>query len=167
MRRFLLIARISLQNTAKLRNPDSLTQTGTKTGGARYYSGQEFTDVIETLARDRACKLFRCEHVNVQPLSGSPMNQAVYMAFLKPGDTVLDSATEKGRGCCRCSPNCVGFSMKHLRWRAKASVGLFLCSRAKPRRTSARHSRRSEDHLSSRGRGLAKAFSEPTIQSAD
>src|SRR6266851_10124368 len=57
--------------------------------GRRYYGGQEFTYRIENLARDRACALFRAEHANVQPLSGSPMNQAVYFAFLKPGDTVL------------------------------------------------------------------------------
>ncbi len=57
--------------------------------GKRYYGGQEFTDIVENLARDRAKKLFRCEHANVQPLSGSPMNQAVYFAFLEPGDTVL------------------------------------------------------------------------------
>jgi len=57
--------------------------------GRRYYGGQEFTDRIENLARDRACALFRAEHANVQPLSGSPMNQAVYFAFLNPGDTVL------------------------------------------------------------------------------
>ncbi len=57
--------------------------------GRRYYGGQEFTDEIERTARQRACKLFECEHANVQPLSGSPMNQAVYFAFLKPGDTVL------------------------------------------------------------------------------
>ena len=57
--------------------------------GRRYYGGQEFTDQIETLAIDRAKALFRCEHANVQPLSGSPMNQAVYLAFLDPGDTIL------------------------------------------------------------------------------
>src|SRR6266571_4578770 len=57
--------------------------------GRRYYGGQEYTDVIENLARDRACALFGAEHANVQPLSGSPMNQAVYFAFLNPGDTVL------------------------------------------------------------------------------
>ncbi len=57
--------------------------------GRRYYGGQEFTDQIENLARDRAKRLFRCEHANVQPLSGSPMNQAVYLGFLNPGDTVL------------------------------------------------------------------------------
>lgn len=57
--------------------------------GKRYYGGNENTDVIENLARERAKQLFRAEHANVQPLSGSPMNQAVYFAFLKPGDTVL------------------------------------------------------------------------------
>jgi glycine hydroxymethyltransferase len=57
--------------------------------GKRYYGGQEFTDAIENIARDRACSLFRAEHANVQPLSGSPMNQACYFAFLEPGDTVL------------------------------------------------------------------------------
>jgi glycine hydroxymethyltransferase len=57
--------------------------------GKRYYGGQEFTDAIENAARDRACALFRAEYANVQPLSGSPMNQACYFAFLEPGDTVL------------------------------------------------------------------------------
>ena len=57
--------------------------------GRRYYGGQEYTDVIENIARERACALFRAEHANVQPLSGSPMNQACYFAFLNPGDTVL------------------------------------------------------------------------------
>lgn len=57
--------------------------------GRRYYGGQEYTDAVEILARERACELFGAEHANVQALSGSPMNQAVYMAFLRPGDTVL------------------------------------------------------------------------------
>jgi glycine hydroxymethyltransferase len=57
--------------------------------GRRYYGGQQYTDAVETIARDRACALFRAEHANVQPLSGSPMNQACYFAFLDPGDTVL------------------------------------------------------------------------------
>ncbi len=57
--------------------------------GRRYYGGQQYTDAVETIARDRACALFRAEHANVQPLSGSPMNQACYFAFLNPGDTVL------------------------------------------------------------------------------
>lgn len=64
--------------------------------GRRYYGGQENTDGIERLARDRACELFRAEHANVQPLSGSPMNQAAYLAFLKPGDTVLSMDLSHG-----------------------------------------------------------------------
>src|ERR1700760_1729867 len=57
--------------------------------GRRYYGGQQYTDVIERAACERGCKLFRAEHANVQPLSGSPMNQAAYFALLNPGDTVL------------------------------------------------------------------------------
>ena len=57
--------------------------------GRRYYGGQEFTDQIERIACERARRLFRADHANVQPLSGSPMNQAVYLAFLKPGDAIL------------------------------------------------------------------------------
>lgn len=57
--------------------------------GRRYYGGQEFTDQIETLARERAKIVFNCEHANVQPLSGSAMNQAVYLGLLEPGDTVM------------------------------------------------------------------------------
>lgn len=57
--------------------------------GRRYYGGQEFTDKIEQLAIDRAKQLFRADHANVQPLSGAPANEAVYSAWLEPGDTVL------------------------------------------------------------------------------
>ncbi|MFH1611862.1 MAG: serine hydroxymethyltransferase [bacterium] len=57
--------------------------------GKRYYGGQEFVDIIERLAIERAKQLFRCEHANVQSLSGSAMNQAVYLAFLKTGDTIM------------------------------------------------------------------------------
>jgi len=57
--------------------------------GRRYYGGQGFTDAIERLARERAKQLFRCDHVNVQPLSGAPMNAAAYLALLQPSDTVM------------------------------------------------------------------------------
>jgi len=57
--------------------------------GKRYYGGQEFTDQIEQLAIDRAKQLFRADHANVQPHSGAPANEAVYNAWLEPGDTVL------------------------------------------------------------------------------
>jgi glycine hydroxymethyltransferase len=57
--------------------------------GRRYYGGQEFTDQVETLAIDRAKKLFGADHANVQAHSGAPANEAVYSAWLEPGDTVL------------------------------------------------------------------------------
>ncbi|MBP9728046.1 MAG: serine hydroxymethyltransferase [Candidatus Moranbacteria bacterium] len=57
--------------------------------GRRYYGGQEFTDAVETLALNRAKKLFGAEHANVQPHSGAQANLAVYAALLEPGDTVL------------------------------------------------------------------------------
>lgn len=57
--------------------------------GRRYYGGCEYVDVIENLARDRACKLFGAEHANVQPHAGSQANMAVYLTVLKPGDTYL------------------------------------------------------------------------------
>ncbi|MNH58607.1 Serine hydroxymethyltransferase [compost metagenome] len=57
--------------------------------GRRYYGGQEFTDQVEQLAIDRAKQLFNADHANVQPHSGAPANEAVYNAWLEPGDTVL------------------------------------------------------------------------------
>ncbi|MEK7617604.1 MAG: serine hydroxymethyltransferase [Patescibacteria group bacterium] len=57
--------------------------------GKRYYGGQEFTDQVESLAIERAKQLFKSDHANVQPLSGSPMNQAVYLGLLKPGDAIM------------------------------------------------------------------------------
>src|ERR1700760_166425 len=57
--------------------------------GRRYYGGCEFTDVVETLARERAKQIFHAEHANVQPHSGSQANAAAYMAVLQPGDTIL------------------------------------------------------------------------------
>ncbi|MDB5160416.1 MAG: serine hydroxymethyltransferase [Candidatus Saccharibacteria bacterium] len=57
--------------------------------GRRYYGGQEFTDQVEQLAIDRAKELFHADHANVQPHSGAPANEAVYSAWLEPGDTVI------------------------------------------------------------------------------
>jgi glycine hydroxymethyltransferase len=57
--------------------------------GKRYYGGCEYVDIVEQLAIDRAKKLFGADCANVQPNSGSQANQAVFMAFLKPGDTIL------------------------------------------------------------------------------
>ena len=64
--------------------------------GKRYYGGCEFVDVIENLARDRAKALFGCDHVNVQPHSGSQANQAVFLAALTPGDTILGLHLDHG-----------------------------------------------------------------------
>ena len=64
--------------------------------GKRYYGGNYVIDEIESLAIERAKKLFNAEHVNVQALSGSPANAAVYMAFLEPGDKVLGLKLDHG-----------------------------------------------------------------------
>jgi glycine hydroxymethyltransferase len=64
--------------------------------GARYYGGCECVDIVEELARQRAKKLFGADHANVQPHSGSQANAAVYLALLKPGDTVLAFKLDHG-----------------------------------------------------------------------
>ena len=64
--------------------------------GKRYYGGNEVIDEMEQLAIDRCKELFGCEHVNIQPLSGSPANAAVYLAVLKPGDKVLGLKLDHG-----------------------------------------------------------------------
>jgi len=64
--------------------------------GKRYYGGNQVIDDVETIAIERAKKLFKAEHVNVQPLSGSPANAAVYFAFLSPGDKVLGLKLDHG-----------------------------------------------------------------------
>ncbi len=64
--------------------------------GRRYYEGQQVIDQVERLAVERAMRLFRVEHANVQPYSGSPANLAVYLAFLDPGDTVIGMALPMG-----------------------------------------------------------------------
>jgi glycine hydroxymethyltransferase len=62
----------------------------------RYYGGNEFVDSVETLAIERAKKLFGTEHANVQPYSGSPANMAVYFALLKPGDKIMGMSLDMG-----------------------------------------------------------------------
>ncbi len=57
--------------------------------GKRYYEGQDYIDQVETLAIERAQRLFGMQHANVQPYSGSPANQAVYLALAKPGEPVM------------------------------------------------------------------------------
>jgi glycine hydroxymethyltransferase len=64
--------------------------------GRRYYEGQQFIDVIETMAIQRAQALFGVDHANVQPYSGSPANLAVYLAFASPGDTIMGMSLPMG-----------------------------------------------------------------------
>jgi glycine hydroxymethyltransferase len=92
--------------------------------GRRYYGGQQFTDRIEVLAVERAKALFRAEHANVQPLSGSPMNQAVYMACLDPGDTVLAMDLSHGGHLTHGAPvSCMGKIFNFVRYRTLPTRG--------------------------------------------
>ncbi len=72
--------------------------------GKRYYEGQQFIDPIEVMAIERAKELFGAEHANVQPYSGSPANLAVYLAFVKPGETVMGMALPHGGHLTHGSP---------------------------------------------------------------
>jgi len=72
--------------------------------GKRYYGGCEYVDIVENLARDRACRLFGAEHANVQPHSGAQANMAVYFAMLKPGDTVMGMSLSNGGHLTHGSP---------------------------------------------------------------
>lgn len=72
--------------------------------GHRYYGGCQCVDIAEDIARERACKLFRAQHANVQPHSGAQANLAVYFAFLQPGDTVLGMNLSEGGHLSHGSP---------------------------------------------------------------
>ncbi len=72
--------------------------------GKRYYGGCQYVDVVENLARDRACELFHAEHANVQPHSGAQANFAVYFALLNPGDTVMGMNLAEGGHLTHGSP---------------------------------------------------------------
>jgi len=72
--------------------------------GKRYYGGCEKVDIVENLARDRACELFGADHANVQPHAGAQANLAAYYAFLKPGDTVMGMNLAMGGHLTHGSP---------------------------------------------------------------
>ncbi|MEE9320523.1 MAG: serine hydroxymethyltransferase [Granulosicoccus sp.] len=72
--------------------------------GKRYYGGCEHVDTAEKLAMERACKLFDCSYVNVQPHSGAQANQAVFLALLKPGDTFMGKDLAAGGHLTHGSP---------------------------------------------------------------
>ena len=93
-----LIASENYVSTAVLEATGTVLQNKYSEGypGRRYYEGQQNIDRIETLAIERAKALFGVEHANVQPYSGSPANLAVYLAFARPGDTVMGMSLPMG-----------------------------------------------------------------------
>lgn len=72
--------------------------------GHRYYGGCQFVDIVEDIARDRACKLFGADHANVQPHSGAQANMAAYSALIQPGDTVMGMSLAEGGHLTHGSP---------------------------------------------------------------
>ncbi|HRJ65552.1 MAG TPA: serine hydroxymethyltransferase [Alphaproteobacteria bacterium] len=93
--------------------------------GKRYYGGCEFVDVTEQLAIDRICKLFGSKFANVQPHSGAQANQAVLLALLQPGDTVLGQALSAGGHLTHgAKPNLSGKWFNAVQYGVRAEDGL-------------------------------------------
>ena len=119
-----LIASENLVSQASLDALGSVIVNKTVEGrpGARYYGGAEFADRIETLAIERAKTLFGCGFANVQPHSGSQANQAVFLALLKPGDTVLSMALDAGGHLSHgAAPNLTGKWFNPVRYGTDAT----------------------------------------------
>ena len=90
--------------------------------GRRYYGGQAYTDVVESLAIERAKKIFGAEHVNVQPHSGAPANMIAYSAVLQPGDTVLGMDLSHGGHLTHGHPVTLGAKIyRFVRYKTDAS----------------------------------------------
>ncbi len=92
--------------------------------GKRYYGGQEHTDVLETIAMERACRLFNAQFANVQPHSGAPANLAVYHALLKQGDTILAMDLSHGGHLTHGSPVTIAaqeFNFVHYKMKDSAT----------------------------------------------
>ena len=93
--------------------------------GKRYYGGNEVIDLVEQLAIDRCKELFGCEHANVQPLSGSPANAAVYLAVLNPGDKVLGLKLDHGGHLSHGHPvNFSGILYNFVQYEVEEGTGL-------------------------------------------
>ena len=101
-----LIASENIASTAVLEATGSVFTNKYAEGypGKRYYGGCDYADVVETLAIERAKQLFGCEFANVQPNSGSQMNQAVFLALLEPGDTFMGLDLNSGGHLTHGSP---------------------------------------------------------------
>ena len=122
-----LIASENLVSLASLRALGSVMTNKTVEGylGRRYHGGAEFADAVEGLAIERAKTLFGCAFANVQPHSGSQANQAVYMALLKPGDTILGMALAAGGHLSHgAAPNLSGKWLKPVRYGVRRDDGL-------------------------------------------
>lgn len=92
--------------------------------GKRYYGGNQVIDEVEELAIERAKKLFEAEHANVQPLSGSPANAAVYFSFLDPGDKVMGLKLDHGGHLSHGHPvNFSGMLYNFVQYEADAETG--------------------------------------------
>ena len=93
--------------------------------GKRYYGGCEFADVVESIAIDRAKKLFNCSYVNVQPNSGSQANQGVFNALIQPGDTILGQSLAAGGHLTHgAAPNQSGKWFKSVQYGVKVDTHL-------------------------------------------
>ena len=101
-----LIASENIASTAVLEATGSIFTNKYAEGypGKRYYGGCDYADVVETLAIERAKQLFGCDFANVQPNSGSQMNQAVFLALLQPGDTFMGLDLNSGGHLTHGSP---------------------------------------------------------------
>ncbi|MES1933602.1 glycine hydroxymethyltransferase [Salinisphaera shabanensis T35B1] len=92
--------------------------------GKRFYGGCEHVDVAEQLAIDRACKLFDCDFANVQPHSGAQANAAVYLALVKPGDTILGMSLDAGGHLTHgAAPNFSGKNYNAVQYGLNAETG--------------------------------------------
>src|SRR5438034_549965 len=93
--------------------------------GKRYYGGCEFVDIAEQLAIDRAKLLFGCSFANVQPNSGSQANQAVMLALLQPGDTILGMSLDAGGHLTHgAAPNMSGKWFKPVQYGVRRQDGI-------------------------------------------
>ena len=109
--------------------------------GRRYYEGQQFIDPVERLARQRAERLFGVDHANVQPYSGSPANLAAYLAFARPGETIMGMSLPMGGHLTHGWPVSVtGKCFNAVRYGVRADTGMIdfdevrdLARRARPR----------------------------------
>jgi glycine hydroxymethyltransferase len=104
--------------------------------GRRYYGGCEFVDVVETLAIERAKRLFDCAFANVQPHSGAQANQTVFMALLQPGDCIMGMSLAAGGHLTHgAAPNQSGKWFKAVQYGVRRQDALtWRRSSASPRR---------------------------------